>query len=270
MILNYTELVLRTFLCYSVPNFGLKNEDLFRDSQPDTGQTRFYRTINKAIIPLFSKPPRRRPPPTPHLNMPISPANPSIDKQESATEESRPLSAIYSLLAMTMRYPDPAFFTEEYLDTLEAFADSLDWPEALAEFRAWRTQPIDLLSDLRTEYTRLFINGAPRAALPPYASVYLDGDRSLSGKTTERTRQFYRERGYALVSESEPADHLAHELDFLAALTGEGRFEDEQLFLKTLFRPWFRRFQEKSKKEARHPFFKVSLQLIDVFTKEEQ
>ena len=169
-----------------------------------------------------------------------------------------------------MRYPEPAFCNGQLFDTTESLLESLDWREELTEFRRWRAQTLNHLDDLRTAYTGLFITAAPRATIPPYASVYLDGDGTLYGRTTERTRDFYRERGYDLAEETEPADHIRFELDFLAALAGEAKFEDEELFLQTLFRPWFERFQEKSMKEARHPFYKVSIQLIDFFTKEEQ
>ncbi len=192
------------------------------------------------------------------------------DQEDASATEASTLSTIYSFLALTMRYPDPAFCNGPLLDTLESLLASLDWQQELAEFRQWRLETPDHLDDLRTEYTRLFINAAPRSTIPPYASVYLDGDRCLYGRTTEKTRDFYRESGYDLADESEPADHISHELDFLAALTGEARHDDEELFLQTLFRPWFERFQEKSMKEARHPFYKASIQLIDFFTKEEQ
>jgi TorA maturation chaperone TorD len=194
----------------------------------------------------------------------------SIDQEDASVTEAATLSTIYSFLALTMRYPNPTFCNSHFFDTMESLLASLDWQAELKALRQWRTQSIDLVDDLRTEYTRLFINASPRTTVPPYASVYLDGDGSLNGRTTEKTRDFYRERGYDLASDTEPADHISFELDFLAALAGEARHEDEELFLQTLFRPWFERFQEKSIKEARHPFFKVSIQLIDFFTKEEQ
>ena len=194
----------------------------------------------------------------------------TIDQEDASVTEAATLSTIYSFLALTMRYPDPTFCNSHFFDTLESLLASLDWQDELIALHQWRTQSIDLLDDLRTEYTRLFINASPRTTVPPYASVYLDGDGSLHGRTTEKTRDFYRERGYDLAGDTEPADHISFELDFLAALAGEAKHEDEELFLQTLFRPWFERFQERSIKEARHPFFKVSIQLIDFFTKEEQ
>ena len=196
--------------------------------------------------------------------------SPTLDQEDASATQAATLSSLYSFLALTMRYPEPAFCNDQLFDTTESLLESLDWREELTEFRRWRVQTLNHLDDLRTAYTGLFITAAPRATIPPYASVYLDGDGTLCGRTTERTRDFYRERGYDLADETEPADHIRFELDFLAALAGEAKFDDEELFLQTLFRPWFERFQEKSMKEARHPFYKVSIQLIDFFTKEEQ
>lgn len=192
------------------------------------------------------------------------------DQEDASVTEAETLRSIYTFLALTMRYPDPVFCNDTFFDTLESLLASLDWQTELVAIEQWRAQSPDPVDELRTEYTRLFINSSSRSTVPPYASIYLDGDTCLQGRTTERTRDFYRERGYDLAEETEPADHISLELDFLAALAGETRYEDQELFLHTLFRPWFHRFQEKCTKEARHPFFKVSIQLIDFFTKEEQ
>ncbi|MCL1980976.1 MAG: molecular chaperone TorD family protein [Proteobacteria bacterium] len=194
---------------------------------------------------------------------------PSEQDDASATEAAT-LSSLYSFLALTMRYPEQSFCNGQFFDALESLLASLDWPAELTEIRGWREETVDPLDDLRTAYTSLFITAAPGTTIPPYASVYLDGDSTLYGRTTERTRDFYREKGFDLLSETEPADHIRFELEFLAALAGEAKFDDEELFLQTLFRPWFVRFQKKSMQEARHPFYRVSIQLIDFFTKEEQ
>ena len=193
-----------------------------------------------------------------------------IDQEDASATESATLSSLYSFLSLTIRYPDPSFCDDPLFDALESLLASLDWPEELEAIRTWRAQTQHPLDELRTEYTRLFITATPRKTLPLFASVHIDGDGTFQGKTTERTRDFYREHGYDLADEAEPADHLSFELDFLAALAGEAKFEEEDLFLRTLFRPWFERFQEKWIKEARHPFYTVSIRLIDFFTKEEQ
>ncbi len=196
--------------------------------------------------------------------------NPSHDHRTLSSDEGKTISEIYSFLALTMRYPDKSFCNEHFLDTYLSLLESLEWDTEQTELSQWRSQCSNIIDDLQVEYTRLFINSAPRTTVPPYASVYMDGDRNIQGKTTEITRTFYRDRGFDLADETEPADHIRHELEFLAALTREAMFADEELFLQTLFRPWFERFKIQSIKEARHPFFKVSIQLIDFFTKEEQ
>lgn len=201
-------------------------------------------------------------------SMPV--LNSSADSDDIPAQHAATLSALYAFLALTMRYPDPSFCDAFFVDTLETLLASLDWTDELAAIRAWRQQTPDLLDDLRTAYTGLFITAAPGRTAPPYASVYVDGDGTMYGRTTERTRDFYREHGYDLSTETEPADHLQFELDFLAALAGEAKFDEEALFLRTLFRPWFVLFLEKSMQEARHPFYRVSIRLIDFFTKEEQ
>lgn len=180
------------------------------------------------------------------------------------------LSEIYGFLALTMRYPDSSFLDGQFLDAYETLLQSLEWEEEYADMQAWRAQTSDFLNELQIEYTQLFINASPGTTIPPYASVYMDGDRCIQGKTTEKTKDFYRSCGYEVTSSTEPPDHIQHELEFLAALAGENRQEEEALFLHSLFRPWFIRFLKHSIQEARHPFYRVSIQLIDFFTKEEQ
>jgi TorA maturation chaperone TorD len=185
---------------------------------------------------------------------------------------AQPVTAgdIYALLARTMRYPDAGTHNPVFFDALETLVGVLGWEKELASLQSWRTSAIDHLDDLRTEHTRLFITAAaPKRTIPPYASVHFDGSGSLCGKATERTRDFYRQYGYDLANEAEPADHLSLELDFLAALAEEEHREAEELFLRTLFRPWFERFRDKCVTEVRHPFFRASIRLIDFFTKEE-
>ena len=64
-------------------------------------------------------------------------------------------------------------------------------------------------------------------------------------------------------------DHLVHELEFLALLAEEQDHAGEEEFLQKLFRPWFRKFHIRVTDGAHHPFYRVVVQLIDFFTKEE-
>ena len=196
--------------------------------------------------------------------------SPSLAQEDVPATEAATLSSLYSFLALTMRYPEPGFCNAAFFEAMTALLESLDWQAQNTSLHTWLAQTYDPLEDLRTAYTHLFITSAPRTTIPPYASVHIDGDGTLQGRTTERIRDFYRERGFDVADETEPADHIRFQLEFLAALAGEARFDDEDLFLQTLFRPWFERFQDRFMQEARHPFYTVSIQLIDFFTKEEQ
>jgi hypothetical protein len=108
--------------------------------------------------------------------------SPSPDREDASVAQAATLSSLYSFLALTMRYPDPAFCNDSFFDALESLLASLEWQPELAEVCSWRQQTIDPLDDLRTAYTRLFITSTPRATIPPYASVYMDGDGTIYGR----------------------------------------------------------------------------------------
>jgi TorA maturation chaperone TorD len=184
--------------------------------------------------------------------------------------QTQPLADVYGFLALTMRYPDPSFLTEDFLDVFENLLASLDMTGEQEEIRACRQQAGNLVDTLQVEYTRLFINGVPHIIAPPYGSFYLDGDHTLQGKSTRRARDFYRQYGYDITDTSELADHIRFELEFLAALTRDNELEAEEQFLKTIFRPWFTSFYKRILDEKVHPYYLVSTKLIDLFTKEEQ
>ena len=184
--------------------------------------------------------------------------------------QTQPLADVYGFLALTMRYPDTSFLTEDFLDVFENLLASLDMVSEQEKIRACRQQAGNLVDTLQVEYTRLFINGVPHIIAPPYGSFYLDGDHTLQGKSTRRARDFYRQYGYDITDTSEPADHIRFELEFLAALTRDNELEAEEQFLKTIFRPWFTSFYKRILDDIGHPYYLVSTKLIDVFTKEEQ
>lgn len=195
-----------------------------------------------------------------------------INNPEDDAEQAQPLADVYSFLALCMRYPDPSFLTDEFLDVFEELLVSLGLHDQQKEISTYRksNSKDTLLDDLQIAYTRLFINAAPHLIAPPYGSFYLDGDRTLQGKTTRTTRDFYREYGYDITDPSEPADHIRFELEFLSALLKENHYEAENTFLTTLFRLWFTQFYNRVLEDKGHPFYRVSVQLIDFFTKEDQ
>ncbi len=193
-----------------------------------------------------------------------SPVN--TDTNESEAER---LSELYLFLALTVRYPEADFFSPDFLDAFENLLTGLEMKKEQQQLHDCRQDDDNLLQTLRLEYTRLFINASPHVIAPPYASIYQDGDHDLQGRTTEATRDFYRANGYDVTDTSEPADHIRFELEFLSALTRDGKFDEEEEFLKKLFRPWFAKFKAQLLAEPIHPYFSISISLIDVFTRKQ-
>jgi TorA maturation chaperone TorD len=192
----------------------------------------------------------------------------SVD--EPSAGEQQALADVYHFLSLTMRYPDQTQVSDDFQQGFLALLDVLSWKEEHSLLLKWQQESKHLLESLQLEYTRLFINAVPHVIAPPYASVYLDGDGSVQGKSTEKIRDYYRSCGLDIADDVEPPDHLQHQLAFLAELVKEGRYKEEEQFLARFFRPWFRLFTDIVLQETGHPFYAVSIQLIDFFTKEEQ
>jgi TorA maturation chaperone TorD len=179
------------------------------------------------------------------------------------------LSDFYLFLSQTMRYPEDHFFNDEFLDAYENLLVELELQEEQQRLHSCRKEDDNLLQTIQVEYTRLFINAIPHIIASPYASVYENGDHDLQGKITEKTRDFYREHGYDIADTAEPADHIRFELEFLAALVRNGKLDDEKQFLQQLFRPWFSKFRDRVLEGSEHPYYTISIQLVDLFTRKE-
>lgn len=77
------------------------------------------------------------------------------------------------------------------------------------------------LDQVASEYARIFV-GPTALPAPPWESVYRDKKRLLMTATTLSVREYYKACGYeAQLRQHVPDDHLAIELDFLAALAQE-------------------------------------------------
>ena len=164
-----------------------------------------------------------------------------------------------------MCFPEEHVLTDEFFDVYATWLDKFDMDEEYKLLLGFRNDG-NLLETLQIEYTRLFINAIPHLIAAPYASVYQKSDQELQGKITEKTRDFYREHGYDIVNLAEPADHIRFELEFLAALAGSGKIEEEERFLQELFRPWFAEFKDRVVVGANHPYYAITVKLIDSFT----
>jgi TorA maturation chaperone TorD len=185
----------------------------------------------------------------------------------SVEQQNITLGEIYRFLGQSLKYPDADWVNTSYWSVLTTLLTELDWLEDRKVLAAWRNSTSDFLEDLQVEHTRLFINAVPHVLAPPYASVYAHIDGTLYGPIAEKTKDFYREKGYALSQEDIP-DYIVYELEFLAILVEQDQ-DGYETFLDTLFYPWFPKFEEKVLHETEHPFFIIIVKLIDFFTREE-
>jgi len=177
------------------------------------------------------------------------------------------VAGLYRFCAQSMKFPEEHWFTRDYVDCLYQLLENIGGLEQKKELERVFARQVLPLEELQIEYTRLFINGSPHVVAPPYASVYLD--KSLQGQATEKINSFYGARGFFMREDSDLPDHIVHQLEFLALLTQSGDQESESLFLTQMFFPWFRLFAPRVVQESQHPFYRIVVQIIDYFTKEE-
>lgn len=184
---------------------------------------------------------------------------------------SQPLLAdLLRFLGRSLEYPRAVWLDLDYLAGFTSLLEELDWQEALAELQSLPAHHANLLEWLQIEHTRLFINGIPAAVAPPYGSVHRRGEGLLNGRSTEKTREFYRRHGFELVESQGLADYLPLELEFLALLLESDQAAEAEVFLREHFRPWFGVFRDRVREGAQLPFYRILIELIDFFTKEEE
>ena len=178
------------------------------------------------------------------------------------------IATLYRFCAQSMQYPDPEWFSENYLSSLYGLLDALGGSTETETLQAAFNCSKDVLEDLQVEYTRLFINGVPHVAAPPYGSVYLD--KTLRGKYSDDILLYYRSLGYDLTAHADLPDSLIHQLEFLSFLAEDENREKEEDFLARFFLPWYPLFATRVKEEAQHPFYRIIVSIIDFFTQEEE
>ncbi len=98
-------------------------------------------------------------------------------------------------------------------------SESLSLLESLASEHRWMQAGLHELSltpleEWQGEYTRLFVNGFPKTAAPPFESVYRH--QTMFGPVVDELHALYREAG--LATGEMPADYLGTQLEFAAHL----------------------------------------------------
>jgi len=183
-------------------------------------------------------------------------------------QQLQDVSLLYRFLGQSLKFPEASWFTDDFRRSFSALLNQLGAVQEALDLEKSFAESADLLEDLQVEYTRLFINGVPHVAAPPYASVYLD--KSLQGVHGSRTLAFYREKGCDMSEDADLPDHIVHELEFLSHLAADNDQEGEREFLQRFFLTWFPNFRDNVLKEANHPYYRLVITMIDYFTKEEE
>ncbi len=178
------------------------------------------------------------------------------------------IATLYRFCAQSMQYPDPEWFSENYLASLYELLNALGGTVEKEKLQTAFSMSKDILEDLQIEHTRLFINGVPHVAAPPYGSVYLD--KTLRGKYSDDILLYYHSLGYGLTAHADLPDSLIHQLEFLSLLAEDANREGEEDFLARFFLPWYPLFAARVKEEAQHPFYQIIISFIDFFTQEEK
>lgn len=126
-------------------------------------------------------------------------------------------------------------------------------------------------SSLNTEYHRLFI-GPYKLAAPPYASLYLEAEPAIMGRSTLEVLRLYEEAGFVLSpSFRDLPDHIVAELEFMALLcereqkARQGRdisevalvIAREATFLKHHLSRWIPRFSSRILAATEMPFYRA-------------
>jgi len=140
----------------------------------------------------------------------------------------------FKYFSLLLSYPDENFFED-----LKKVEELLEREGALLHSFSEEFKRYDL-TELKQEYTRLFISSFPTLPCPPYESYYREG--LLLGKTSLEVSDFYQNHGFQFSLEGEAPDHVAAELEFLA-------LTEDSLFLKR-FLEWFPLFKECVEKQS--------------------
>jgi len=178
------------------------------------------------------------------------------------------VATLYRFCAQSMQYPDASWFNDQYREKLHLLLSTLGDDDQSKALENSFTTSKDILEDLQVEHTRLFINGVPHVAAPPYASVYMD--KTMRGQYSDKILRYYNTSGYDMKVGADLPDSLIHQLEFLSFIVEDQNQEGEIEFLSQFFLPWFPVFSTRVKEEAQHPFYPIIISLIDFFTKEEE
>jgi TorA maturation chaperone TorD len=217
----------------------------------------------------------------------------TISAEPAANQETVARLLLYRLLAQCYSWPEPTFCEalrgREVWDQLTVAGETLSGGihQNIANLEACvsRCSGSDesLLTDLRIEYTYLFINAVPHVPAPPYESAYTEAGL-LMGEPVSQVLQAYREAGLIMHHDYDALpDHVAAELEFVSYLIQQEATTRQQApeeaeawrtrqrdFLAKHLLWWGRPFLKKVMEYARRAFYIEVSKLTDAVFRSER
>ena len=198
---------------------------------------------------------------------------------------------MYSLLSLALQYPDEEVtdllfggwaqgVLTSSLDELRGFGyESIEELEQLSETlsREWDA------SDLRKEYTRLFISSHLKLPCPPYESVYVSKERGVLSDDILEVLAIMRSWGLGISEDfKDLPEHVAVELELAAYLLEQmklgiqesdpeyaERAERDLRKLIAHLRRWVPRFSQCVNAETRVEFYRDIVAALDAYIEDE-
>ena len=189
--------------------------------------------------------------------------------------------SVYEGLALAFRPPSKDFYRSlscRLLSPLSELNNLFAWPgleqsAVLGKLTQKKNYVLasKIRRSLKLEYERLFV-GPYKLPAPPYASLYLESEPTVMGRSTLGVLTVYEEAGFVLSpSFKDLPDHIAAELEFMALLceeerrswkkgdpSGAGRFLSlEERFLSGHLVQWIPRFATRVLASTEVPFYRA-------------
>jgi TorA-specific chaperone len=128
----------------------------------------------------------------------------------------------------------------------------------------------DPLTDLETEYVRLFIAGRGGAVAPPYQSCHQNHPARVMGDTAQAMQRRLNNLGLELALDSnEPPDHLAIELEYLYHLLATAWTQNDpatefraRAFARNTLGDWLPRFRQALADGDGHDAYVAAVDLV--------
>lgn len=189
--------------------------------------------------------------------------------------------SVYEGLALAFRPPSKDFYRSlscRLLSPLGDLKNLFAWPgleqsAALGKLTEKKNHALasKTRGSLKLEYERLFV-GPYKLPAPPYASLYLESEPTVMGRSTLGVLRMYEDAGFVLSpSFKDLPDHIAAELEFMALVceeerrswkkgdpSGAGRFLSvEERFLSGHLVQWIPKFTAAILFSTQTPFYRA-------------